>query len=523
MNPKAVAGIAGAAGLAVLGLVGTHLQAQNRAKRDLTLQATDDDYEVEMDFDGVDFEDEWALNNTNLWKQFNKDLGVELVEDDVMIKQDDDDDYGPIDPRARGKGKKVNWNRLKENSLVNLQDAMQTEYTRRVDSLGFFNEISGVQMGMRDPSQFGTAMNDEGDYSGYDKTAPVVQSFLNAFNCKSDGTSNFIGAKKTNVWIMFPGSVPLTSSSGNHLSDWANYWEFAMKFAKGWPKVKSGMDFRFSIGTYGASAKFTPRGYKLRNNTPFARMSKYYKKPPMNAAQPRFFASLRGLLTYLPRYGVSTATAGDNCVLVWFFQDVPRDINDFMVPEEFEMVKELHSMCTVIPVIVGPNSGSRDWQNFAANIMPGLQTKFAKDPDYNGVFNVESYDDLTNEDFHAHLNNYLCLVENRASCRTYVDAWQPPASEMSTGGDPTEGFRGLEEDYDAPSDAPAGTDAVFGTEASTAEPTTQKIPEIDSCCGHNGPTAVPFDSELRTCCEDGSVRAYEYEGDDPCLAGEFFK
>jgi len=252
-------------------------------------------------------------------------------------------------------------------------------------------------------------------------------------------------------------------------------------------------------------------------------MGRYYKKPAMNAAQPRLFASLRSLLTYLPRYGVATPTAGDNCVLIWFFQDIPRDINDFMVPEEFEMINELHSMCTVIPVLVGPNTGGKDWQSFAANIMPGLQAKYAKDPDYNGVFQVDSFSGLLNDDLHTHINNYICLMENRATCRTFSDAWQPPASDDSTG-EPTEGFRGLEEDYDVPASMPSGTD-IAGTTVSeaTTEATTAKVPEIDSCCGHNGPSATPFDSELRTCCEDGQVRAYEYEGDDPCLASEFFK
>ena len=32
-----------------------------------------------------------------------------------------------------------------------------------------------------------------------------------------------------------------------------------------------------------------------------------------------------------------------------------------------------------------------------------------------------------------------------------------------------------------------------------------KIPEIDSCCGHDMWTSIPFDSELRTCCSNGKV------------------
>jgi len=514
MNPKAVAGVTGVIGLAVVGFIGHNYNTQSRARRDL-LVVDDNDYGVEVDDLNSDFFDEWSddfENGTDLWRQFNKDIGIEISEDDVMLKQDGRKGGG------RGKGK-VNWNKFKEAQLAGLGDAMAAEWQKHNDALTFFNEISGVRMGQRDPSEFGANMDDEGNYAGYHRTAPIINSFKDAFGCKSDGSSNFRSGK-TNVWALFPGAVPLFSASGNHMSDWAKYWDFFMKFAESWPtKAK---DFRFSIGSYSTTAKFTPRGYKFRANTPFSRMQKYYKKPSMNAARPKLFSTLRSVLTYLPRYGVSTPAAGDNCVLFWFFQDVPRDLNDFLVPEEYEMIREMHSLCTVIPIMVGPDSGSAAWQSFAANLMPGLQSKYAKDPDYNGVFNVASFDDLTSAELHAHVNDYLCLVENRATCRTVADAWQPPSSEMSTDSDPTEGFRAVVEDYDdSPAEA-AGTQAASEA-ASTEEATTAKVPEIDSCCGHDGTKATAFDSELRTCCEDGQVRAYEYEGDDPCLSSDFFK
>ena len=50
----------------------------------------------------------------------------------------------------------------------------------------------------------------------------------------------------------------------------------------------------------------------------------------------------------------------------------------------------------------------------------------------------------------------------------------------------------------------------------TDDPESVKIPEIDSCCGHDSFTSIPFDSELKTCCEDGTVRPYEFDGQDPC-------
>lgn len=221
----------------------------------------------------------------------------------------------------------------------------------------------------------------------------------------------------------------------------------------------------------------------------------------------------------MPRYGVSTATAGDNCVLFWFFQDVPSDIDDFQIPEDFEMIEELHSICTLIPIIVGPKANSPDWKNFVANILPGSRTKYAKDADYTGAYYANSFADLNDDALFEHMNKYQCLVENRATCRMVADAWAPPASGDPTG-EPTMGFRGVEADYEATpgsvedKDEPEGTD---GPATTGAAGTTAKVPEIDSCCGHNGFSAIPFDSEMKTCCEDGTVRAYEFEGDDPCI------
>lgn len=362
---------------------------------------------------------------------------------------------------------------------------------------------------------FGAEMDNEGDYSGYDKTAPVVQQFLDAFGCRSDGKNLWRSGGKTSIWGLFPQGVPLFSDAANHISDWGYYWQFFMKVSQAWP---ANADLRFSMGTYSSSAAYTPRGYKYKANTPWSRMQKYYKKPRMTASQPRFFGTLRSTLTYLPRYGISSPSAGDNCVLFWFFQDVPSDIDDFQIPEEYEMVEELHSICTVVPIIVGPNANSKAWKDFVANVLPGTRSKYSKDPDYSGAFYVDSLAGLMDSGLHSHINNYQCLVENRATCRMTADAWSPPSSDEPTGS-PTMGFRGLDEDYEG---APAETvvDNDQGTQAPATTggiATTAKVPEIDSCCGHDGYSATPFDSELRTCCEDGVVRSYAFEGDDPCV------
>lgn len=517
MNPKHIAGVSGAVGLAVIGLIGVRYQGGNgRARRAVPEEAVEleTDYELEVDgfIEDPNFVDEWldeSENATASWMAFNADLGVTLEEEDVTEKA------------RKKRKKKLNWAKLKESSLPDLDEKMKTEYAAREEKLKFFNQISGVAYGRVNE------IDDMGDYLGYGKTAPVINQFLDAFNCQGNGKGLWRSGGKTNIWALFPQSVPLFTGADDHITDWGYYWKFFMKIAAGWPT--NSRDLRFSMGTYGSSASFTPRGYKYRKNVPWSRMQRYYKKPKMQASQPRFFNTLRSTLTYLPRYGVSTATAGDNCVLFWFFQDIPSDIEDFMIPEEFAMVEELHSVCTLIPIVVGPNSNSNEWRNFMANVIPGLRTKYSKDPDYTGAFHVSSLKELMDPALLEHVNNFQCLVENRATCRTVENAYIPVASESPTA-EATMNLRGIEEDYDPTAAAAAeavaeatdapGTEGTAGTEGVA---TTQKVPEIDSCCGHDGFSGTPFDSELKTCCEDGQVRAYEFEGDDPCLSAEFFK
>lgn len=489
------------------------MQRSRRAiEADYSLAEDYDEYEMEMDDDEAgDLEwDEWNNpNNTDLWSEFVRSVGGELTEDDVSPKQ-----------------RRINWNRLRENQLEKLHENMLAEFATHYDALSFYNEISGVDYGRRDPSEFGEEMDDEGDYSGFDRTAPVVQKFVDALDCKANGKGVFGNGGVLNFWFLMPSGVPLFSEKGNHISDYSHFWNFFMKFADSWPGTR-GNNVRFSIGSYGNGANFAPRGYKFRNNVPWSRMQRLYRKPKMQATRPKIFSALRSLLTYLPRYGVSTASAGDDCVLIWLFQDVPRDLNDFMVPEEFEMVTEINSMCTIVPIIIAPQAQSdakahEAWRKFAANLLPGTRTMLAKDPDFAGPFFVDKHSDLESPALVEHVHKYLCLIKNRANCRIVADGWVPPSSEGASTDGPTDAFRGIEDDYSADEPTEPPTPGITETPGTTLEATTAKVPEIDSCCGHDSYTAVPFDSELKTCCENGKVMAYEFEGDDPCLAADEF-
>merc|ERR1711972_627930 len=86
-------------------------------------------------------------------------------------------------------------------------------------------------------------------------------------------------------------------------------------------------------------------------------------------------------------------------------------------------------MCTMIPVIVAPDSKtSESWKKFVANILPGRRSQYAKDPDFSGAFYVENFEELNDERLHEHIQKYLCLVKNRATCRITEQAWEAPTS-----------------------------------------------------------------------------------------------
>lgn len=508
-------------------------QAVSRMKRSLIQHSDVDEFPFQsLEFDDVVIEDPWENKNANeSWASLLQDLGIKSDENSIDFTIDSENDQiGQISEavsdvmikqrssRRRGPQKtvsKTNLDRFREHHVSSLHKDFEKVHKTRMNNLKFFNEMSGVTYGKNE------WMLDSEEKSANRNS---VKNFLDTLSCEPSGKELWSkSGGRTNIWTIFPEAVPTFGEPGKQLTDWGYYWQFFEKFSKNW---SNSADIRFSLGTYGKQAKFTPRGFRHSERTPWAKIKKFYKKPSMTAATPKIFPTVRSLLTYVPRYGVSTASVGDNCVIVWFFQDVPQDLNDFMIPEQHDLIKELHSLCTVMPVIVGPEAKSDAWKNFVANFSPGLQLNVPKDEDYSGQFFVEKLEDLVkNDDLVEKMNLFQCLVENRATCRTVSDAFIVPASVMGTDeGDieATEGFRAVL--YDDSTTEPARIDLETTTGGATTpsietadEPESVKVPEIDSCCGHDGFSATPFDSELRTCCEDGTVRAYEVDGQDPCV------
>ena len=46
---------------------------------------------------------------------------------------------------------------------------------------------------------------------------------------------------------------------------------------------------------------------------------------------------------------------------------------------------------------------------------------------------------------------------------------------------------------------------------------TTPAPAPDACCGHNQFNGLNYNSQVKTCCEDGTTKPYGEEGVDPCV------
>ena len=347
--------------------------------------------------------------------------------------------------------------------------------------------------------------------------------------------------------------MPLfTDDANGHVLEYKGYWKFITSFAKAFDFRKKG-GLRLSIGLYHKGAVYSPRGAIYRpGRFPWGRVAAYYARPRATTSMPFIIPTANTLLNWLPRFGASSPSAGQDCFTFWFHQDFAADADQLLLPEQFAKLDEVYAMCTVMHIFVGHDQYDPVIQAYASALMPGYQTKVAKDPDFYGIFFAKHLSDLGTPDFVQAVFKYITLVKSRVACRLHengvVSMGGDSASDGSMGGtfepgtddtvspgdeftvdpdslltvpvEPTdggEGFRGL----------------GFGTVAPTVDGrneyklnygyatvhTTIKLPEIDSCCGHGVFTGTPYDSELRTCCDDGKPRAFSDDGSDPCTVG----
>ena len=68
-------------------------------------------------------------------------------------------------------------------------------------------------------------------------------------------------------------------------------------------------------------------------------------------------------------------------------------------------------------VFVGVEPYNESTMRYASAIMPGLQMKYARDPDFSGIFFAETLEDVSGTELQQQLFQYITLVKNRGGCR----------------------------------------------------------------------------------------------------------
>lgn len=510
------ASVAGLLGFAALY---GHNSVSHRARRDIVLEEVD----IESPIDESMFADMDNLTETT-WMQMQADMGVP-VKDRIPFEMDTDDVTG-----------KATINRFRTKDVIKLHDQFIEAHEFRMGSvLPQFVDDANIKMARTDPE---AAAHDY--HRGLHDTNPSIQRFLDEFRYMETGVNLFRNGK-TQFWFLFPAAVPMFTERSGHLGKFKNYWNFLVAFKDALPRSPQRGTMKLSIGLWARGAVFSPRGANYNAAFPWKRVNRYYIRPRMTTARPYIIPTADSLLQWVGRFGASTPAAGVDCYVFWFHQDVAQDAGNLLIPDQFQKIQELNNACTVLHFMVGVDEYEPAVQRYMAQLLPGLQTHVPKDSDFTGVFYAKNLDDLNRGGMLRAVYKYLTIVENRAGCRCTEEGWVPAPTEPDiTLLAPTDGPTGAGGEA-AGTDAPDYDESNVGTEPpvidatgkqfadeGTGAPTMRgilddapgggpKVPEIDSCCGHDIFSGVPYDSELRTCCDNGMARPWNADGMDPCF------
>jgi len=552
----------------------TSTQRANKVRRSIIEDGADDEankpyaiveefMEATQNIDGHDNFNDVANMTQDAWIQMQLDLGMGIK--DLVPFEVDREDIQPKNDaypasmmaglakggRKRKKQKQGSIMKFRIKDIPKLHPQMNLVHEYRQGKLlNEFVEDSGIAHAIPQPvetlSRFQrtnlkiTPDNTYPDYNGDNKTHPSMQKFLDEFGYDQDATKLF-AASKTQIWFLLPGAVPLFGGEDDHIEAYGNYWKFVEKFKTAFDhgSFQAGARrtmLRISIGLWQNGAVFSPRGAIYRaKRFPWVRVSQYYTRPRTTTAMPKIITTAGTLLKWVTRFGASTVSAGTDCYVIWFHQDFAADAADLLDPEKFEQMELLYKQCTVIHMYVGFDKTSPATMAYAAAVNPALQRGYAKDPEFSGSFFFDDLHAIAEPEAFSAVTKYMMITKNRAGCRSTSTGWiAPEIVPMPTGGAslPT----GMPNRFNDERTAQANYNDLTlgpnedGLELATVLPTNfrslwgpgedrnlgEKLMEVDSCCGHDMWTAIPFDSELRTCCNNGQVLLWGEEGEDPC-------
>lgn len=541
-------------------------QQTNRAKRDLSLTqrpsaegvvAEENEF---SELEGLDGLHDIVNMTENDWSEMQAGLGMAQA-DFLPFTVDEEDVQSKQRRRKNKRPKAATLNQFKLNDVPALHDQMKATHDFRMQRLlKNFVEDSGIKAAeqtpveMLSPDEQASSHVVNGlypDFTGPEKTSPTVQKFLDELGFQD---TRIFNSGQSQVWFLVPAAVPLFGASDTHISGFANYFNFISHWKNSFDAGAGRV--RISVGLYHKGAVMSPKGAIYRKNFPWARIKTFYSRPRTTTSMPSIIDTAESVTSWVPRYGSATPSAGQDCFTIWFHQDFAADANQLLVPDEFAKLDALYQMCNVMHVFVGMDRSDPAVKNYAAALVPGLQTKIAKDPEFSGVFYADTLAELGSYAFAESVMKYTFLIKQRSGCRMAVDGYVAPTAgfgdAFGTATVPGVGQGPTDAGTAFPA-AEATTGAASGTEASLltaavdvtvglatvdaglggsvaptgdfvrgiTEMVTAKVPEIDSCCGHDIFTGIPYDSELRTCCEDGSAASFAESGGDPCMSAGF--
>lgn len=501
MQSKVLAGVSGLAGLAVLGFIANQVGPNNRARRAI------------VTIDKLGEEDPYFVENADDITEGDGSLA------ELAAKYTDGSD---VEQKALPK-------RFRENQVVGLHDQMLEEWEARKGKLQDFLDLSRINVGVRDPSEFGSTYGDEGQRTyNYDQTTEKIEGIISDLKCNNNRQRSTYTVGGTNFWFLFPQAIPLHSETAEgHIGEYSGFFDFVRAFSRTWDQ---GRNIKFTVGRWGRIKNlfFPPNPIKVGNQQRLVRVMDFvgrrYQKPSMTVAQPAFSYSIQRLIADVPRKGTTNSrSAGENCYVFMFFADVPTDLSNFYNPDE--NVATLEDMCTVIPFVVGDfGNGAENAHRMIAALFPNHQKYIADDADYAAWFHLPNMAALADARFVEHVSNYICMHQARTLCRIRQTSWEaPPSDEPDLGeyyGDyvePTVADNDEYAVYEPASDAEE--EYEYAMREATEGPEEESAAEIDRCCGSDYFTATPYESKIKACCDDGRTVAY-VDGNtdsDPCL------
>jgi len=337
-------------------------------------------------------------------------------------------------------------------------------------------------------------------------------------------------------YYVAPRAIPLNvDTPDQHVKVYHNYLAGFYRFQQN--HFVRNMIFSYVIWQNGAIA--APKNLRYQGTVPANRMNRFWHNPGGLTFQPILSKSLEVfadsvLGSKIHSSADNTIVGARNCYVVWFHQDMPRDISKFIKdglrPSGYggdEKSFQTLNRCTYAHVWVMPDfdgqrndmARKRDMVRRAtAAIMDSYYV--AVDDNFSGRFILNSYDEINSDEFHNRLMNYFYAAKNRKLCQAtgvrHKKVVEEETEEVEIGEvyepteipyEPLDLMEDLYPDAFNPDEYSENYEYVASDLLSSeelgdvvVEPTTRSYtPNV--CCGH-GFNAKSFDDHFKTCCQN---------------------